>query len=86
MKVRLSLERGWYDTTLAWVVSYEITTKDWPWSKPFTTWSTSKRFEFTWRDSEDKESAYNEATDWAVGILDTGDPSTPYIVDIGKED
>lgn len=82
MKVRISLGRGWLPNNQSYRVEYEITTREWPWSKKYKKWSHSMSFDFNQYNQEEKDNALDAATDWAFGIMATGDPSIAEIIDM----
>lgn len=84
MKVRISLGRGWEYNQQSYKVEYEITTRNWPWSKEYKRWSHSRSFDFNQYNQEKKDEALDAATDWAFGIMATGDPNIAEIIEMDE--
>lgn len=82
MKVRISLGRGWESDHQSYRVEYETTKSNWPWSKKYKSWSHSRSFDFNQYDHEKKDDALDAATDWAFGIMATGDPGRAEIIEM----
>lgn len=75
---------GWEDNDQSYRVEFEITTKNWPWSKEHKRWSHSRSFRFNQYNQEKKDAALDAATDWAFGIMATGDPEIAEIIDMDE--
>lgn len=84
MKVRISLVDGWESNSQSYRVEYEIYAGNWPWSKKSKRWSHSRSFDFNQYNQEKKDAALDAATDWAFGIMATGDPDIAEIIEMDE--